>query len=297
MIRFGLCCIFKEEPIRFRRTTARRLSGMSEKDRLEFLSDIGLHNADSLMESLRYCRANGIFSFRINSQILPLKTHPEWGYDMTDLPAGEQIIRRFQDAGDYCRENDIRTTFHPDQFVVLSSPRTEVVDSSIRDLVYQAEVAEWVNADVINIHAGGVYNDKKSALERLRNSIDGLPDSVRKRLTLENDDRLYSPQDLFPVCEAMGVPLVYDVHHHRCYPDGLSEKRATEMALKTWDREPLFHVSSPRKREKESEFRKHHDDVDPMDVPSFWKNLNITIEVEAKDKELAVKRLKQDLGW
>ena len=297
MIRFGLCCIFKNEPIRFRRTTAKRLSGMSEHDRLELLSEICRHNADSLVASLQYCKTNGILSFRINSQILPLKTHPEWGYQVEDLPAGEQIVRRFQDAGDYCRKNNIRTTFHPDQFIVLSSPRADVVESSIRDLAYQAEVAEWVHADVINIHAGGVYNDKKSALDRLRKTITRLPDPIRKRLTLENDDRSYTPQDLFPVCTELTIPLVYDVHHHRCRPDGLSEEAATALALKTWDREPLFHVSSPLARQGKSDFRKHHAYVDPKDIPLFWRNLDITLEVEAKDKELAVLRLKQDLAW
>jgi UV DNA damage endonuclease len=270
---------------------------MSEKDRMELVSDICLHNAESLMASLQYCNTNGIRSFRINSQILPLKTHPEWGYEAAELPVGDRIVRRFRDAGDFCRKYNIRTTFHPDQFIVLSSPREDVVESSIRDLAYQAEVAEWVNADVINIHAGGVYNDKKQALDRLRKTISSLPGTIRKKLTLENDDRLYAPQDLFPVCAELGVPLVYDVHHHRCHPDGLSEETATELTLKTWDREPLFHVSSPLNRQNQNEFRKHHAYIDPADVPLFWKDLNITLEVEAKDKELAVKRLKQDLGW
>ncbi|RJP78745.1 MAG: UV DNA damage repair endonuclease UvsE [Desulfobacteraceae bacterium] len=296
MIRLGLCCVFKKEPIRFRRTTAKYVSGLSEDARLRLLSGICLHNAESLLSALFYCRSNGISSFRINSQILPLKTHPEWGYRMEDLPDAEEIISRFQEAGKFSRENNIRTTFHPDQFIVLSSPRPEVVESAVRDLAYHAEVAEWVNADVINIHAGGAYHDKQKALNRFREVFVTLPDAVRKRLTLENDDRLYSPKDLLPVCREMKIPLVYDVHHHRCHPDGVSEEETTESALHTWNREPLFHVSSPINGWDGKNIRMHHDFIDPKDVPVSWLDLDITIEVEAKEKEPAVLQLKQDLG-
>jgi len=296
MIRFGLCCIFKKEPIRFRRTTAKHLSGLPEDARLRLLSGICLYNAGSLLSALGYCRDNGIFSFRINSQILPLKTHPEWGYRMEDLPDSKEIVSRFQEAGKFSRENNIRTTFHPDQFIVLSSPRPEVVKSSIRDLAYQADVAEWVNADVINIHAGGAYGDKEKALNRLKDTICRLPASIRKRLTLENDDRMYSPKDLLPVCREMDIPLVYDIHHHRCNPDGVSEEKTTEFAMDTWNREPLFHVSSPINGWERKDIRMHHDFVNPKDVPVSWLDLDITIEVEAKAKELAVLQLKQDMG-
>jgi UV DNA damage endonuclease len=268
---------------------------MSGGDHLPFLSEICMHNAESLLSAFHYCRGNDIFSFRINSQILPLKTHPEWGYRMEDLPSGEEIVSRFQEAGKYCRENNIRTTFHPDQFIVLSSPRPEVVESSIRDLAYHAEVAEWVNADVINIHAGGAYNDKEKALNRFKKAISRLPESIWKKLTLENDDRLYTPKDLLPVCVEAGIPLVYDVHHHRCNPDGVSEEKTTELAMDTWNREPLFHISSPMEGWEGRNIRKHHDYVDSKDVPESWLSLDITIEVEAKAKELAVFQLKKDL--
>jgi UV DNA damage endonuclease len=118
---------------------------------------------------------------------------------------------------------------------------------------------------------------------------------VRKRLTLENDDRSYTPADLLPVCRATGIPLVYDVHHHRCLPDGLTEKQATEMAIKTWNREPVFHLSSPAGGWGGPKPSHHHDYADPNDFPESWLNLDITCEVEAKAKELAVLRLMEDL--
>jgi UV DNA damage endonuclease len=296
MIRFGLCCIFREAPIKFRRTTARYLGTLDPDAGRRRLADLCRHNARSLQQALAYCCSAGIGAFRINSQILPLKTHPAFAYDLAALPGGADIVAMFRDAGRYARDNDIRTSFHPDQFILLSSPDRRVISRSVADLVYQAEVAQWVGADVINIHAGGVYGDKPTALARLAANVQRLPQPVRSRLTLENDDRSYTVTDLLPVCRRLEVPLVYDVHHHRCLADGLNEAQATREVLTTWNREPLFHLSSPAAGWRQGDPRPHHDYIDPADVPPGWRDLNITVEVEAKAKELAVKRLMRDLG-
>ena len=295
-IRFGLCCIFNEQPIKFRRTTAKHLSRFSEEEQKKRLSDICLANASALLEALAFCHQKQIGGFRINSQILPLKTHPQLGYDVADLPKAGQIVNHFMACGDFSREHDIRTTFHPDQFIVLSSMNPDVVRRSVADLEYQAEVAQWVNADVINIHAGGVYNDKQSALNRLRKTIDSLPEAVRKRLTLENDDKSYSPEDLLPVCTDTDTPLVYDVHHHRCLKDNLSVGEATHLSADTWNREPLFHLSSPINGWQSPDIRKHHDFIDINDFPRIWRSMEITVEVEAKAKEVAVLKLMEELS-
>jgi UV DNA damage endonuclease len=295
MIRFGLCCIFRKEPIKFRRTTAKYLQTFSRNQQLKNLAEICRNNAQALHNALQYCRDHDIKDFRINSQILPLKTHPDIGYSIEDLPFHDQIIQTFKDCGRFCQKYDIRTTFHPDQFILLSSPKSEVVQRSVADLIYQTEVAGWVNADVINIHGGGAYGDKITTLRRLRKRIEQLPETVRSRLTLENDDRVYTPEDLLPVCRDMGIPLVYDVHHHRCVPDGSSVEATTELAISTWNREPLFHLSSPKYGWDSGKPGNHHDYIDADDFPSCWTNLDITVEVEAKAKELAVLKLMQDL--
>jgi UV DNA damage endonuclease len=158
-LRLGLCCIFREQEIKFRTTTAAATSRMPRSDALAKLSSLCLINADALAAALEYCHEHSIGCFRINSQILPLRTHPQQGYRMDELPDCEEIERRFQACGDFARQHDLRTCFHPDQFVVLNSQRPEVVDASIQELEYQAEVAQWVRADVINVHGGGAFGN------------------------------------------------------------------------------------------------------------------------------------------
>lgn len=296
MIRLGLCCIFHDQPIKFRNTTAKSLSTLTRTDALDKLAFLCAANAESLLAALQFCAFNGIGCFRVNSQILPLKTHPAHGYDIADLPGGAEIVKCFRHCGEFAGKHGLRVSFHPDQFVVLNSRRPEVVTASIQELEYQAEVAEWIGADVLNIHAGGEFGDKQAALADFANSLARLSPRVRSRLTVENDDRIYSPADLLPVCRSEGIPLVYDAHHHRCNRDSLTEEEATDQSLLTWDREPLFHISSPIEGWSGPNPRRHHDFIDINDFPSCWTNFNLTVEVEAKAKELAVLELKRRLS-
>jgi len=292
MIRLGLCCVFRAEPIRFRRTTATHLRTLDRPDQCRKLSELCRSNAAALQQALLFCRENGIGCFRVQSQILPLKTHPDVGYELDELPDGPAIRDLFRQCGRFAQQQDIRTTFHPDQFVLLSSPSPQITRQSLQELAYQAEVAEWIGADVINIHAGGGYGDRPAALARLERRIEALPEPVRRRLTLENDDKLYTPEDLLPLCRRTGVPLVYDAHHHRCLGDGLTVEEATRAAAATWDREPVVHISSPRDGWHSANPRLHADFIDPADIPSAWLDLNITVEVEAKAKEQAIRALR-----
>lgn len=297
MIRFGLCCLFIEQPIKFRTTTATSASKLSKNALLNKINDLCLENATSLMSALEYCSENGIGCFRIMSGILPLKTHPTLKYEMSDLPDGDKIIGIFKNCGIFAKNKNIRTCFHPDQFVVLNSKSENVVEQSLIEIEYQAEVAEWVGADVLNIHGGGAFNDKKGSLSQFEKTLDRLSDRARSRITVENDDKTYTPSDLLPICKNAGIPLVYDVHHHRCNKDDLSVEEATELAISTWNREPMFHISSPIDGWEGKKISPHHNRINVFDFPENWKNLNITVEVEAKDKELAVKDLMESLNY
>lgn len=294
MTRLGLCCLFKEQEIHFRQMQAVHY-GKKEKP-LEVISELILGNLAALESALIYCKSVGIGAFRISSQLFPLYTHPEVGYVLSDLPSASSIEMLLAKCKEAAQTLDIRLTFHPDQFVVLNSPRTDVVEKSIEELLYHTNMAIALNADVINIHAGGVYGDKKEALSRLKATLKTLPDSLLQRLTLENDDKSYTPEDLFPLCKEMHIPLVYDVHHHRCNKDSWSIQQATEKALETWDREPLFHLSSPLLGWDGPGPSRHHDYIDINDFPQEWLSIDpLTIEVEAKAKELAIAKLLIDL--
>lgn len=294
-LRLGLCCIFRDAPIKFVTTTATSILRLSREAALEKLDGLCLANAAALQSAFEFCVSNSIGSFRVLSQILPLKTHPTCGYAIDELPSAAEITRRFKSAGRFAKKHGLRSSFHPDQFVVLNSPRVEVVEASLKEIEYQTEVARWIGADVVNIHGGGAYGDKHTALALFAMNARRLSAAARKRLTIENDDKIYAPRDLLPVCRELGIPLVYDVHHHRCLPDGLSVSEVTDLAIATWNREPLFHLSSPIEGWDGPKPERHHDFIDPSDFPDCWRGRSITVEVEAKAKEAAVLKLASDL--
>lgn len=299
MIRLGLCCLFRDQPIRFRQVTAKTLGPLSRPEQLARLSILCRHNAETLRTALRFLVENGIRAYRLPSPLFPRFTHPAVGYRLNDLPDADEIRSLLAAVRAYASEQDIRLSLHPDQFNVLSSPREEVVANTLRELEYQGELAEMVGAGVINLHGGGRYGDKEAALQRLENNSARLSQRVRSRLTLENDDASFTPADLLPLCSRLNIPFVYDAHHHRCLPDMLDEDEATRQCVVLWrhlGREPYFHISSPKHGWNSPNPKAHAEYIAPADFPRCWLGINATIDIEAKAKELAVLRLRKDLG-
>lgn len=297
MIRWGLCCLFLDTPIKFRTATHRYVATLPPAKRKAYLSAIARDNAAALLASVRRCHELGIGAFRINSQVLPLGTHPVSGYTLERLDRKGDIREAFLEAGALARTLDIRLSFHPDQFVVLNSEREAVVASSVGELEFQAGLAELIGADVLVLHGGGMAGGTAAALARLERGVARLSLRARGRLALENDDRQFTPTDLLPFCERLGIPFVYDVHHHRCKPDGLSVAEVTARTRATWGtREPHFHLSSPRDGWSGRDPKPHADYIDPADVPREWLDMRVTVDVEAKAKELAVVQVMAEMA-
>lgn len=291
--RFGLCCQFLDAPIRFRTATHRYVASLGAAPARDYLTAIARDNAAALSDAVTRCDQLGIGAFRINSQVLPLATHPDSGYALADLDGDGAIAAAFRAAGALARTLDVRLSFHPDQFVVLNSETPRVVASSVDEMRIQGELAELVGADVLTLHAGGGTGGTEAALDRLELGLAQLTPAARARVALENDDRRFGPADLLPLCERLEIPLVYDVHHHRCHPDALDVPDATQRAAATWrGREPHFHISSPRAGWGGGDPRPHADYVMPTDFPDAWRDLRLTVDVEAKAKERAVAALR-----
>lgn len=294
----GLCCLFTDASPRFRQATATYVQRLGREAGAQYLADVAGANAIALLHAIERCAELGIGAFRITSQLVPLATHPVVGRPLAELPNGGAIIRALAAAGQLARLHGIRLSFHPDQFVVLGSARPEVVSASIVEMDHHGAIAKLLGADTICLHGGGQAGGAEAAGARLLDGIERLGDDARERLALENDDRVWTPAALLPLCDRAGVPFVYDVHHHRCLGDGVGVEDVTAAALETWRRArrtPYFHISSPRDGWSARDPRPHADYVDPADVPETWCRLAVTIDVEAKAKEKAVTALQRAL--
>ncbi|PCC75305.1 UV-damage endonuclease [Nannocystis exedens] len=291
-MRLGLCCTFLDEPIKFRHATARVVGAKPRPAQRLYLGEIAVANAEALAAAVTWCAEHRIGAFRISSQLFPLATHPEVGYALEELPTWSGVERRLAAVRELARAKDVRLSFHPDQFVVPGSASPAVVESSLAELEHHGRMAELVGAEQITLHGGGGQPDKATALARLERGLDRLSPRARERIALENDDRVFTVDDLLPVCARAGLPLVHDVHHHRCLPGRIEVDEAIELAAATWGaREPWAHISSPKGGWDSKQPLIHDDHVRPSDVPRAWLGRRITVDVEAKAKEQAVLRL------
>ena len=266
---------------------------------IKYASELGLQNTKDLFEIIKWNKENGFDFFRITSNLFPWCSE----YKLEDMPDHWEIAGILGEIGKYVDEHKIRLTSHPGPFNVLTSPHEHVVENCINDLSTHGEVFDMMGVsrtpyNKINIHIGGAYGDKVSAMERFCENFNRLPNSVKSRLTVENDDKatMYSVKDLYEgVYCKIGIPIVFDYHHHRFCTGGLSEEDALEVAISTWptDIVPVVHYSESRNIEQEDDKIKpqaHSDYV--YDYIDTYGN-EVDIMVEAKAKELAVLKYKE----
>jgi UV DNA damage endonuclease len=200
-------------------------------------------------------------------------------------------------AGNFAREHGMRLTSHPGPFNKLASPKERVFELTKTDLSVHGDLFDLIGLPrtpfaKLNIHVGAAYGDKPFALDNFCRNFERLPDNVRSRLTVENDDKtsLYSTLELYEgVYKRIGIPIVFDYHHHMLHPGGQTEQEALELALSTWgDIKPVVHYAESRSIEHGNPKIKPqaHSDLVYNTLNDYGNEFDIMIE--AKHKELAL---------
>jgi len=260
---------------------------------IEYAGELSLLNCRDLYKIIVWNVENGVKFFRVSSDIFPWASE----YNIEDLPQYDVIRTLLTSCGQYAKDNGLRLTTHPGPFNVLVSPREQVVKNTIKDLTNHGKVFDLLGLtrtpyNKINIHCNGVYGDKKKAMDRFCENFKLLPESVQTRLTVENDDKfsMYSVKDLMYIHEKIGIPIVFDYHHHKFCTGELSEKEALELAISTWPTNvtPVVHYSESKSLHESNDKIKpqaHSDLINSL--PNTYGN-DVDIMVEAKSKELAI---------
>jgi UV DNA damage endonuclease len=260
-----------------------------------YASELALQNAQDLYKILQWNLDNDIYFYRLSSDIVPWASE----YAMEDLPDYEQILEACQAAGNFARQHNMRLTSHPGPFNKLASPKERVFQLTYKDLKVHGDLFDMIGLPrtpyaKLNIHVGAAYGDKPFALDNFCRNFERLPESVRSRLTVENDDKvsLYSTQELYEgVYKRIGIPIVFDYHHHMLHPGGQTEQEALELALSTWgDIKPVVHYAESRSVEYNNPKIKPqaHSDYIINEFDDYGNSFDVMIE--AKHKELALLR-------
>ena len=285
-MRIGYPCV--NETLDCTSTSTFRLASYTD-ERLELTV---ANNLRCLLRILEWNVAHGLLFFRIGSGVVPFGSHP-----INTFPWQTRFAAEFRAIGDYVKAHNLRISFHPDQFVVLNSPDAGIVERSIQELVYQGSMLDLMGLDSthkLQIHVGGLYNDRELAISRFIATYRRLPAAVRARLVIENDDRLFSLQDCLRVHAAVGIPVLFDNFHHECLNHGEPMPEALRLAAATWhpqrDGVMMMDYSSQAPGERKG---KHTPTLEDDLFTGFLHDLGdleADIMLEIKDKEASAHR-------
>ena len=302
MINLGYACINtklsglpKSKRITTNRTMIKRTF---QQKGIKYASELALANVRDLKKIIQWNEDHNIKFYRLSSEMFPWASE----YNIEDLPDFEKIAQIMGEAGDLANKYGQRLTTHPGPFNKLASPKERVVLATITDLEIHGKMMDLLKQPrspwaKINIHVGAAYGDKPMALGNFNRNFERLSDAVKTRLTVENDDKksLYSTRELYEeVYRQIGIPIVFDYHHHKFCDGGLREQDALALALSTWgETKPVVHYSQSRCEEhNDNKIRENaHSD-------SYWTPFNphgfvFDCMLEAKHKEQALFKMRQ----
>jgi len=299
-IQLGLCCLnthLREKKPSVFASRSIILKTFQTKG-IEHLKEKIIQNLKDILVMMDWNEENGIKVFRLSSEMFPHKSNskaPDYTFDFA--------VDLLKQIGEKSKLFNQRITFHPGHFNVIGSPNPDVLQHTIDDLKYHADVLDLMELDtnsVMVIHGGGTYKNKELTKERWCENYLAMPENIRNRLVLENCEKNFSIIDCLDVSKKVNIPVVFDTHHFECYkklhPTELFEEPAYYMAqiLETWQRrniKPKFHVS-----EQGSGKCGHHSDfieIIPdylLEIPEKY-SVDIDIMIEAKMKEQAIFKL------
>lgn len=243
-------------------------------------------NLACLGRMIEFNDESGLGFLRISSDIVPFASHPVCNFRWQRF-----FAKRLGSIGRRIRRAGIRISMHPDQFVLVNALDDRIFKSSLRELVYHCELLDLMELPMwakVQIHVGGLYGDRPGSIARFVKRFRKLPALVRRRLAIENDDRLYGIADCMQIHAETGIPVIFDSFHHALKNGGEPLADAMAMAASTWGKRdglPMVDYSSQKRGARRGS---HADSIDASDFRWFLKSTSpsdFDLMLEIKDKE------------
>lgn len=301
-IRFGYVAMSKQlsNASPSQTMTVKQFMEIEDKEAaIKKLERIAKSNIENCIRLMKHNKAEGIHFFRLSSRLVPLVNHPlteDWKYERVLAPYLKEL-------GEYINKFEIRTGFHPDHFVVLNSPSKEILQQSVKTLLYHYKLLKGMNIEPTHrcvLHIGGKKQGIEGGLEQFITNIQDVPHALVNMLILENDDKNYAVEDALYLGEKIGIPVVFDLHHFDVYQRETDLHALWNRVVATWENSPhpiKMHVSSPKDGPLD---RSHADYIDAGRLERFLREISgttsqIDIMIEAKEKDVALIKLMEDL--
>lgn len=185
---------------------------------------------------------------RLSSEILPTYTHKDWAYFYQRSDVQSVMQRGFAKIGEVSRAAGVRLSFHPGQFTVLASENPGIVENSIAEFEYHADMVRMMGYGhkfqdfKINVHISG-----KRGPDGIRAAYKRLSTVAQNCITIENDENSWGLEDSLKLADLL--PLVLDVHHHWCREGEWLDPNSdlVKRVIDSWrDVRPTMHYSLSR---------------------------------------------------
>lgn len=256
----------------------------------ENLMQIIMHNINSLNCIIDYNIENKISLFRISSDLIPFGSS-----DINKIKWWKYFKEEMKSIGQKIKSSNMRVSLHPGQYTVLNSVKMDVVKKAMDDLGYHTRILDSLGLDSthkIVLHIGGAYNDKKASGKRFLENYKMLDECIKKRLVIENDDKIYNIQEVLEIGIQANIPVIFDNLHNEINPsdEGKDQFDWIERCKNTWQKQDgnqKIHYSQQSKHKKKGS---HSAFISISEFMDFYKNLNrndIDIMLEVKDKNLS----------
>lgn len=252
-------------------------------------------NLNNFLEILKYNESNEIHFYRMSSHLVPLLTYPD-SYD--------NILKKYRDElkniGIYINNHGMRVDMHPDQYLVLNSIHSNIVDSTIMSLNYYDTLMNYLNMQTnIILHIGSGQEGKSQSMKRFEAGFYRLKKSIQNKIALENDDRIFNIRNTLSLAKKIHVPMVLDYHHFLVNRNNERIEDYIVDIFSTWKTTPKIHFSSPKSKKEK---RSHHDYIDSNTFIDFLEKvkfcgIDFDVMIEAKQKEEALFRLVRELKY
>ena len=254
---------------------------------MEKLDRVIVSNLKSLEEIIYYNIKNNIHFYRMSSKIIPLATKSDVKFDYIN-----KYKSYYDKIGKMISDYDMRVDFHPDQFCVLNSVKSDVVSASIDILKYHYSLLEalGIKNKILVLHVGSNSFGKDNSIRRFINNFNKLPKYLKECIAIENDDKVFNVNDVLEISKNTGVPVILDYHHHLCNKSDFS----FEDIFNSFNNLKVkMHFSSSKNKK---DFRSHNDYINGDDFIDFIKILkkydrDVDIMIEAKCKDDSLFRL------
>jgi len=264
------------------------------------LERIALTNLQNTLRLLKHNAVSDIHFYRLTSRLIPLANHEE----LLDWDYMKPLQGMLREVGDFAKKHEMRIDFHPDHFVLINSLQENILKNAIKTLKLHYLLLKGMGIDSTHrcvMHVGGNYKETEKSLERFIDNWMVVPRSIQKMMMLENDDTSFTLEDTLYLCEKIGIPLVFDYHHHLAHHRHANWEDQWDRVVQTWNGSPLpikMHISSPK---SEKEFRHHSDFVDTNMFFGFLKAIKGSIPqidcmIEAKSKDEALFNLMENIN-